>query len=328
VGKILITGGAGYIGSHVNKELNRRGFETLIIDNLVNGHREFLKWGKFIELDLLDRKALHEVFSNYVIDAVMHFAAFAYVGESVKEPSKYYINNIVGTLILLEVMLEHGVDKLIFSSTCAIYGNPKYIPIDEEHPKEPINPYGRSKLSVENILEDFSKAYGLKYVSLRYFNAAGADPEAEIGEWHEPEPHLIPNILDAVLGFREYVEVYGSDYDTPDGTCIRDFIHVNDLADAHIKALVYLLDGGDSNIFNLGSGKGFSVKEIINLTERLTDKTLRIRESPRRPGDPPVLIADPSKAEKLLGWEVNYDIEDIVKTAWVWHRKLRTSIAK
>ncbi len=322
---VLITGGAGYIGSHVNKELHRKGFKTIVIDNLINGHKEFVKWGDFFEVDLLDKNAVEKIFKSVKIDAVMHFAAFAYVGESVKEPKKYYINNVVGTLNLLEVMLRAGVDKFIFSSTCAVYGNPEYVPIDEDHPKNPINPYGKSKLSVEYILEDFSKAYGLKYVSLRYFNAAGADPEAEIGEWHEPETHLIPNILDAAIGVKSYVEVFGVDYDTHDGTCIRDFIHVKDLAEAHIKALMYILEGGESSALNLGTGTGHSVREIVNLVEKITGKRIRVKESPRRPGDPPVLVANPSKASRLLNWKAEYGIEDIIRTAWKWHKKLRTS---
>ncbi len=322
--KILITGGAGYIGSHVNKELHRKGFETIVVDNLVNGHREFVRWGDLLEVDLLDRNALEGIFKSVEIDAVMHFAAFAYVGESVKEPKKYYVNNVLGTLNLLEAMLGAGVNRFIFSSTCAVYGNPKYVPIDEDHPKDPINPYGRSKLSVEHMLEDFSKAYGLNYVSLRYFNAAGADPEAEIGEWHEPETHLIPNVLDVAVGVKEYVEVFGTDYDTPDGTCVRDFIHVEDLAEAHVRALFYILEGGESVVLNLGTGEGYSVKEVISLVERITGRSIRLRESPRREGDPPVLIADPSKAKRLLNWEAKYGIEDIIRTAWRWHERLRT----
>lgn len=319
---ILVTGGAGYIGSHVNKELHRRGFKTIVIDNLVNGHREFVKWGDFFEVDLLDQDALRKIFESVRIDAVMHFAAFAYVGESVREPKKYYANNVVGTLNLLEVMLEAGVDKFIFSSTCAVYGNPEYVPMDEDHPKNPINPYGRSKIAVEFMLEDFSRAYSLKYVSLRYFNAAGADPEAEIGEWHEPETHLIPNVIYSVLGVKPYVEIFGTDYDTKDGTCIRDFIHVKDLANAHISALEYLLDGGDSCSLNLGTGKGYSVKEIVELTERITGLPVRVKYSDRRPGDPPVLVADPSKAREVLGWEAKYNIGDIIETAFRWHKKV------
>ncbi len=317
--KILITGGAGYIGSHVNKELNKLGYETIVVDNLVNGHRELVRWGKLYEVDLLNKGALRDILESERIDAVMHFAAFAYVGESVREPKKYYLNNVVGTLSLLEAMLEAGVDKLIFSSTCAVYGNPKYIPIDEEHPKNPINPYGRSKLAVEHMLEDFGRAYGLRYVSLRYFNAAGADPEGEIGEWHEPETHLIPNVIYAALGIKPYVEVFGTDYNTEDGTCVRDFIHVSDLASAHVRALEYLINGGESCALNLGAGEGYSVRRILELVERISGRSFEVKYSQRREGDPPVLISDPSKAKKVLGWEAEYGIEDIIRTAFNWH---------
>ncbi len=321
---ILLTGGAGYIGSHVNKELHKKGFRTIVVDNLVNGHRELVRWGSLMEVDLLNRKALEEIFRNTRIEAVMHFAAFAYVGESVKNPKKYYVNNVIGTLNLLEVMTKTDVDKIIFSSTCAVYGNPEYIPMDEEHPRNPINPYGRSKLTAEHMLEDFCRAYGLRYVYLRYFNAAGADSEGEIGEWHEPETHLIPNLLDAALGIRSCAEIFGTDYDTPDGTCIRDFIHVTDLAEAHVKALVYLLEGGDSDVFNLGTGTGYSVREVVGVVEKVTGRRLRVKESPRRPGDPPVLVASPSKASRVLNWRARFGIEDIVRTAWEWHRRLRS----
>ena len=320
---ILITGGAGYIGSHINKELHKKGFKTIIVDNLVNGHIELVKWGEFFKVDLLNKKALEKVFRYKKVDAVIHLAAFAYVGESVNNPHKYYVNNVISTLNLLEVMLENGVNKLIFSSTCTVYGKPKYIPIDEYHPKDPINPYGRSKLSAEHIIEDFSRAYGLKYVLLRYFNVAGADPDGEIGEWHDPETHLIPNVIDASLGVKPYVEVFGTNYNTKDGSCVRDFVHVSDLAEAHIKALIYIFEGGDSCALNLGTGEGYSVMQIIELAERITGKRIPMRISPRRPGDPPVLVADPSRARKVLDWKPRYDIEDILKTAIRWHRKLR-----
>jgi len=321
--RILITGGAGYIGSHVNKYLNKIGVETVVIDNLINGHREFVKWGEFYELDLSDRAKMCEFLKRKRIDAVMHFAAFAYVGESVKKPAEYYFNNVCNTLNLLKAMLEADINTLVFSSTCAVYGNPEYIPIDEKHPKNPINPYGRSKLTVENILEDFAQAYGLKYASLRYFNAAGADKEAEIGEWHEPETHLIPNVLDAVLGIKEHVEIFGTDYNTPDGTCVRDFIHVEDLAYAHILALEYIMEENTSVVLNLGTGKGYSIREVINIVEKIAGKKVKVKESSRRPGDPPVLVADPSYAKKLLKWEPEYGIYDIIESAWIWHRKLR-----
>lgn len=323
---ILITGGAGYIGSHVNKLLNKYGYKTVVFDNLTNGHRELVKWGRFYDGDLLDKESIRNVFLKEKIDAVMHFAAFAYVGESVKDPIKYYLNNVIGTMNLLEVMLEHNVTTFIFSSTCAIYGNPNEVPIKETHPKNPINPYGKSKLTVESMLEDFSRAYGLNYISLRYFNAAGADPEGDIGEWHDPEPHLIPNVLDAALGLKKYVEIYGVDYDTPDGTCIRDFIHVCDLAEAHILALESLLQNPKSDVFNLGTGQGFSVKEVISHVEKVTGKSVPIKVAQRREGDPSILIADPSKAERELGWKMKYDLTDIIETAWNWHLKLRNEL--
>ncbi len=325
--KVLITGGAGYIGSHVNKYLNKLGIETVVIDNLVNGHIEFVKWGKFYKLDLSNKEAVYEVLKKEKIKAVMHFAAFAYVGESVNEPAKYYLNNVYNTLNLLEVMLKNNIDIIVFSSTCAVYGNPKYIPIDENHPKDPISPYGKSKLSVEMMLEDFSQAYGIRYASLRYFNAAGADKEAEIGEWHEPETHLIPNILDVAFGVKEYVEIFGTDYETEDGTCIRDFIHVEDLAKAHILALEYIMKKNENLVLNLGVGRGYSVKQVIKVVEEVTGKKIKVKESPRRKGDPPVLVADPSRAKELLGWKPENGIYDIVESAWIWHKKLRTNFS-
>ncbi len=325
--KVLITGGAGYIGSHVNKYLNKLGIETVVIDNLVNGHIEFVKWGKFYKLDLSNKEAVYEVLKKEKIKAVMHFAAFAYVGESVNEPAKYYLNNVYNTLNLLEVMLKNNIDIIVFSSTCAVYGNPKYIPIDENHPKAPISPYGKSKLSVEMVLEDFSQAYGIRYASLRYFNAAGADKEAEIGEWHEPETHLIPNILDVAFGVKEYVEIFGTDYETEDGTCIRDFIHVEDLAKAHILALEYIMKKNENLVLNLGVGRGYSVKQVIKVVEEVTGKKIKVKESPRRKGDPPVLVADPSRAKELLGWKPENGIYDIVESAWIWHKKLRTNFS-
>jgi len=320
---ILIAGGAGYIGSHVNKELARRGFKTAVFDNLVYGHREFAKWGTFFEGDLANPGQLRTVFREHPVEAVMHFSAYAYVGESVEDPGKYYRNNVANTLNLLEVMREFRVRHFIFSSTCATYGNPVRIPIDENHPQAPINPYGHTKLMVERILRDCDHAYGLRYASLRYFNAAGADPEAEVGEWHDPETHLIPLVLDAASGQRENVRIFGTDYDTPDGTCIRDYIHVNDLADAHIRALEYLRNGGGSDVFNLGNGNGFSVKEVIEEARTVTGKDIPVVEADRRPGDPPVLIGSSEKIRKTLGWEPQYAaLTDIIGTAWAWHQKL------
>lgn len=319
---ILIVGGAGYIGSHINKELNKQGFETVVFDSLVKGHQEAVKWGEFFQGDLGNIEDLRQVFSKYKIDAVLHFAAFIEVGESVKDPQKYYQNNVKNTLNLFQVMLENDVKKIIFSSTAATFGNPQYTPIDELHPQVPINPYGQAKLMVEKILADYDIAYGLKYVALRYFNACGADPDNEIGENHTPESHLIPLILDAAIGKREDIKIFGTDYPTPDGTCVRDYIHVTDLAQAHILALQYLLDGNDSNSFNLGNGKGFSVKEVIDATKKVTGVDFKVTEVERRAGDPPELVADSTKAKQVLKWQPQYaDLETIISTAWAWHQK-------
>ncbi|BDH79293.1 UDP-glucose 4-epimerase GalE [Methanothermobacter tenebrarum] len=318
---IFIVGGAGYIGSHVNKLLSNEGYKTLILDNLSKGHEEFVKWGKFIKGDLKDKRLLARIFKEYDINAVMHFAALTDVRESIQDPGSYYKNNVKNTLNLLDAMREN-VKKFIFSSTCAVYGNPLEIPITEDHPCNPISPYGRSKLMIENILEDYSRAYDFNYVSLRYFNAAGADPQTEIGEWHEPETHLIPIILDAAIGKRENVQIFGTDYPTPDGTCIRDYIHVMDLANAHYKAL-RLLEEDKSEIFNLGNGNGFSVKEIIETCKEITGEKIHTIESKKRPGDPPILIGSSKKAKRILRWRPEFaDIKDIIETAWEWHQKL------
>lgn len=320
---ILIVGGAGYIGAHINKELNRQGYETVVFDNLSFGHHDFVKWGVFKRGDLGNIDEIRAVFKEYPIEEVMHFAAFTYVGESVEDPQKYYLNNLSNTLNLLQVMLEEGVKYFVFSSTCATYGTPQEIPITENHPQKPINPYGKGKYMVEQVLSDYSMAYGLKYVSLRYFNAAGADPDAEIGELHQPETHLIPLILDAASGKRENIQIFGTDYPTRDGTCIRDYIHVLDLADAHIKALNYLQEGNNSNIFNLGNGRGFSVKEVIKASQKSTGKEIMVKEVERRPGDPPVLVGSSSKAKKILNWKPKYpDLTSIIETAWKWHQKI------
>lgn len=320
--RVLVTGGAGYIGSHVNKLLASLGYETVVLDNLFRGHRELVKWGTFYEIDLLDKKALKDLLCDEKVEAVMHFAALAYVGESVKEPARYYENNTVGSYNLLTAMMEAGVENIVFSSTCAVYGDPEYVPMDETHPKKPVNPYGRSKLAVEFMLEDFAQACGLRYISLRYFNAAGADPDLETGEWHEPETHLIPNAIYTALGIRPYIEVFGSDYETEDGTCVRDFVHVSDLAKAHIKALEYLVSGGKSCALNLGTGRGYSVMEVINLVERLSGSSVKVKHAPRRQGDPPVLVANPGKAKEVIGWTPRYGIEDIIDTALRWYKKL------
>ena len=321
---IMIVGGAGYIGSHVNKFLHGKGYETVVVDNLSRGNVEHVKWGIFRHGDIGDADFLRRIFSEYPVDAVMHFAAFAYVGESVAEPEIYYRNNVVNTLTLLGVMREKGVGRFIFSSTCSTYGVPLQIPVTEEHTQHPINPYGESKLMVEKILHDFGAAYGLKYTSLRYFNAAGADSDAEIGERHEPETHLIPLVLDAALGRRQDISIYGTDYETPDGTCIRDYIHVSDLAAAHVLALEYLSSGGDSDAFNLGNGRGFSVKEVIVTARKVTGRNIKVAECPRRAGDPPVLVGSSEKIHNCLKWRPVYnELEDIIETAWTWHRKLR-----
>lgn len=320
---ILIVGGAGYIGSHTNKALNEAGYETLIVDNLSYGHEEAIQWGKFIKCDLKDIDQLDEIFTTYSIDAVMHFSSFIDVGESVTNPEKYYYNNVVNTMNLLHVMLKHDVKKFIFSSTCATYGVPQKIPLTEDHIQNPINPYGMTKLMVEKILKDYDQAYGLKSVILRYFNASGADKSGCIGEWHNPETHLIPLILDAAIGKREDIKIFGTDYDTPDKTCIRDYIHVTDLADAHIKALEYLNEYNRSNQFNLGNGKGFSVREVIEATKKVTGRDFTVTETQRREGDPAILIGSSDKAKEILGWIPKYeDIEDIIQTAWTWHKKL------
>ncbi|MCZ3364327.1 MULTISPECIES: UDP-glucose 4-epimerase GalE [Methanobacterium] len=321
---ILIVGGAGYIGSHLNKEINKKGIETVIFDNLSYGHRDFVKWGTFEKGDLGNIDDIRNVFKKYPIEAVMHFAAFTYVGESVEDPQKYYTNNVKNTLNLLQVMLEENVKYFVFSSTCATYGNPVEIPITENHPQNPINPYGKGKLMVETVLKDYSDAYGLKYASLRYFNAAGADPESEVGELHNPETHLIPLILDVAAGRREDIKIFGTDYDTPDGTCIRDYIHVTDLAEAHILALEYLQNSGESDFFNLGNGNGFSVKEVIETAEEVTGKNIKAVEAERRAGDPPILVGSSDKAKEKLNWKPKYDeLSTIIETAWNWHKKLK-----
>ncbi|MEN6330326.1 MAG: UDP-glucose 4-epimerase GalE [Methanobacteriaceae archaeon] len=319
---ILVTGGAGYIGSHINKELHKKDYETVVLDNLSYGHDDFVKWGTLERVDLSNIHEIKRIFQDYPIEAVMHFAAFTYVGESVANPQKYYLNNLRNTLNLLEVMLEFEVKKMVFSSTCATYGDPIEIPIPEEHPQNPISPYGKGKFMVEQILKDYSSAYGLHYVSLRYFNAAGADPDGELGESHQPETHLIPLILDAALGLREDIKIFGTDYPTPDGTCIRDYIHVTDLADAHLKALQYLEKGGRSEVFNLGNGYGFSVKEVIDEARKVTGREIQAIETDRRPGDPPVLVGSSKKAREILKWQPRFDdLSQIISTAWKWHEK-------
>ena len=319
---ILVCGGAGYIGSHTNKLLSSRGYETVVFDNLIYGHKEAVKWGTFVQGDLKNIADIEDIFQSYPIEAVFHFAAFAYVGESVKEPEKYYYNNIVNTLNLLQVMREYGCKKIVFSSSCATYGEPDTVPITEDVPQNPINPYGFTKLVVERILKDYHNAYGLEYAVLRYFNAAGADPDGEIGESHDPETHIIPLVLDAASGKRPDIKVFGTDYPTPDGSCVRDYIHVSDLAEAHLLALNYLENGGESDCFNLGNEKGTSVLEVVNAVRSITGQDFPVILAPRRPGDPAILVGSSEKARKILGWEPQFtDIKTIVHHAWKWHQK-------
>jgi UDP-glucose 4-epimerase len=322
--KVLVTGGAGYIGSHAVLALQQSGYEVVILDNLVYGHQDLVDRVLKTELvvgDTNDRSLLDQLFQQHDFAAVMHFSAYAYVGESVQAPDKYYRNNVVGTLTLLEAMRDAGIKQFVFSSTCATYGNPKKIPLTEDHPQNPINPYGATKLMVERILKDFDVAYGLRSVCFRYFNAAGADPEGRLGEDHNPETHLIPLVLMAAMGKRESVSIFGLDYPTPDGTCIRDYIHVTDLATAHVLGLEYLLKGGNSDVFNLGNGNGFSVKQVIDTAKQVTGKDIPVVESDRRPGDPPVLVGSSAKAINTLGWQPQYaDLEQILAHAWQWHQ--------
>ena len=314
--KIFIVGGAGYIGSHMVKTAYKANHQVITIDNLSTGHKDSVLFGKFEFCDILDRKKLDKLFNLYNPDVVMHFSAYSLVGESVIDPYKYYHNNVVGTLNLLKSMIDNNCKKFIFSSSATIFGIPDYIPIDEDHPKRPINPYGKSKLMVEEILKDFESAYDLKYVSFRYFNAAGHDPEGELSERHEPETHLLPLVLQAVNGQRDSINIYGNDYDTKDGTCIRDYIHVNDLVNAHLKGLEYLNSRDTSSAeFNLGNGNGFSVKEIIQKVKEITQKDFKVLETARRDGDSAVLIASSDKAKKQLEIGRDFiDIEKIIKT--------------
>jgi len=318
---ILVVGGAGYIGSHMCKYLAKHDYQPIVLDNLVRGNREAVKWGPFIEGSVADSDILSEIFAQYKILAVMHFAAFAYVGESVESPALYYQNNVASTINLLEAMVESNVLNFIFSSTCAVYGEPQEIPIPEGHPLNPINPYGRGKLMVEKILEDFLAAYGLKYISLRYFNAAGADPEGELGEDHRPETHLIPLVLQTALGQKEAVQVFGDDYPTKDGTCIRDYIHIVDLAQAHLIAMERLFADLPGRIYNLGNGDGYSVNDVIEVARKITGKPIPAEVVMRRPGDPAILVGSSDRARKELGWKPQFQgLETIIETAWEWHR--------
>lgn len=318
---ILVTGGAGYIGSHTVRKLLEKNHKVLIVDNLSRGHKESLpKDVTFENCDLLDEEKLRRIIFKYDIESVIHFAAFAYVGESVEHPDFYYINNVSGGLNLINSLKDKGVKEFVFSSTCSVYGNPENIPIPETEKTKPINPYAKTKLNIENILEDYDTAFGMKYAALRYFNAAGASDDGAIGESHNPEPHLIPLVLYTALGKKEKINIYGDDYDTPDGTCIRDYIHVNDLAEAHIKALDYIEQEKKSLIVNLGTGFGYSVKEIVETAKEITGMEIKSEITYRRPGDPGILIADNTKARNFLKWEPRYNLEKILETAWNWHK--------
>jgi len=318
---ILVTGGAGYIGSHTVRLMVKNGFDVVVIDNLVYGHKDAIvdKGVQLVVGDLSDPVLLEQIFAQHKISAVLHFAAYALVGESVTEPNKYYHNNMAAPLVLLDAMRKHGCDTFIFSSTCATYGNPQYMPMDEKHPQAPINPYGTSKLMLEMVLKDYAKAYQLKYVILRYFNASGCSADGLIGEDHTPESHLIPLVLKAIKGERAAITVFGTDYDTADGTCVRDYIHIEDLAEAHYLAYQYLSKGGVSDVFNLGTGHGYSVKQVIDIAEKVSGKKVPVEYGQRREGDPPVLVANAAKANSILGWKPRYnDLEETVRTAWAW----------
>lgn len=321
---ILVTGGAGYIGSHAVLALKNSGYEVIVLDNLSYGHPEIVQDVLKVELvvgDTCDRQFLDQLFASREIAAVMHFAAYIAVGESVKEPAKYYHNNVVGSLTLLEAMLAAKVDKLVFSSTCAIYGMPQEVPMTETHPHNPLSPYASSKEMVEQILTDFDQAFGLKSVAFRYFNASGADPSGLLGEDHHPETHLIPLALLTALNKRQSLSIFGTDYPTPDGTAVRDYIHVNDLAQAHVLGLEYLLNGGKSEVFNLGNGNGFSVRQVIETARAVTKREIPAQDSPRRPGDAPILIGSSEKARQILGWQPQYsDLATIIAHAWQWHQ--------
>jgi len=317
---VLVTGGAGYIGSHTCKQLAAVGYLPVCLDNLVQGHRWAVKWGPLIVGDISDSELVRRTVREFDIKTVIHFAAHAYVGESVQDPRKYFRNNVSSTLVFLDALLDSGVDNVVFSSSCATYGIPHKLPINEDHPQRPINPYGVSKLMIENVLHWYGKAYGLRSVSLRYFNAAGADPEGEIGEDHSPETHLIPLVIAAAQGKISEIEIFGTDYDTKDGTAVRDYIHVCDLATAHVKAVSHLSAGGPEGHVNLGTGRGYTIREVISLVEEVSGRRVPYRQGPRRTGDPAVLVADSTRAASMLGWRPKFsELRAIVETAWRWH---------
>ncbi len=322
---ILVTGGAGYIGSQTVRLLLEYGYEVMILDNLTRGHRDIVETvlkTPMIVGDIRDRSLLRQIFINYPIETVIHFAAYAYVGESNQNPALYYQNNVAGTLTLLEAMVENSVNHLVFSSTCATYGIPQTVPVTESDPQHPINPYGKSKLMTEKIIADFERAYGLKSICFRYFNAAGASPDGQLGEDHDPEPHLIPSVLLAALNQEQSITIFGTDYPTPDGTCIRDYIHVVDIARAHVLGLQYLLSCDRSDVFNLGNGNGYSVKQVIEMGREVTQKPIHAIKNERRPGDPPILVSSSEKAREILGWQPQYpDLKDMLRHAWQWHQQ-------
>lgn len=320
--RVLVAGGAGYIGSQTAKALAQAGHESVVYDNLSSGHRWAVKWGASVEGDLADTRLLATTLKTHRIEAILHFAASIEVGESVENPRKYFWNNVVNTLRLLDAALEEGVQAIVFSSSAAVYGNPEKIPIPENHPARPVNPYGETKLMMERALGAYGAAYGIRWVALRYFNAAGADLDGELGEEHDPESHLIPLVIQAALGRRPHVEVYGTDYPTPDGTAIRDYIHIVDLADAHVRALEYLARGGGSMVLNLGTGTGHSVRDVIAAVGRMCEGRVPFRDAPRRAGDPPVLVADPARAMEVLNWKPQHPgLDSIVESAWKWHSR-------
>ena len=319
--RVLVAGGAGYIGSQVALDLSRQGHEPIILDNLVKGHPEAVLTGKFIKGNVGDRELINKIVVEEKIEAAVHLCAYSLVGESVGNPGKYFENNIANGLFFLDTLVSSGVKKFVFSSTAAVYGEPEFTPITEDHPKNPTNPYGFSKLTFEGMLKAYEQAYGLRYISLRYFNAAGADLEAEIGEDHQPESHLIPIVLQAALGVRPHIEIFGTDYSTSDGTCIRDYIHVADLSQAHLLALEALANGASSNIYNLGNGQGYSNREVIETAKRITGREILVKEGVRRPGDPAVLVASAERIKADLHWQPRYPkLETIIASAWRWHQ--------
>lgn len=325
---VLVTGGAGFIGSHVCKLLARNGFVPVVLDNLSMGHPWAVRWGALITGDIANTALIRRIIRDYRISAVVHLAASAYVGESMQAPQKYFTNNVAGTIALLNAMLEEGIRTIVFSSTCATYGLPEGVPLGEDHPQIPVNPYGESKLAVEKILQWYGRAYGLRWIALRFFNAAGADPGGELGEEHTPETHLIPLAIRSALNHEPMV-IYGSDYKTEDGSAVRDYVHVTDLADAHVRALNYILDGGSSRAFNLGTGKGFSVCEVVDRLQRIARCSINTRLEPRRPGDPPILIADAHAATEILSWRpMHSSLDEILSTAWSWFASDVRGVAK